>query len=724
MWRTSRFCLLCISAWMTVGALHAGPAKPVALAAQHAETDMLDRQESWLLMAAWIGLIAFNLAREDLQPKTGKESRQSLLFAAFTASALITSMMCWGVAQEYMMTHVYESPGAMPQTMPSSLFLSFANRLLAVLASFVCLRWRNTPCIFPGMWKTSLPSLSNTFASWSQYQSLRYVSFPFQTACKSCKLLPVLLLSSLRGKRHSFADYMEATIVVAAMFIFGSETEDGTSYPSDTRWLGIALIVALLISDSVTPHLQDSLLQEYPQMTPLQMSFSMSLSSAVLFFVLLLLTSEMSLSFQFFREFPEAWLQVTVLSMCSALTQFLIPFTIRHFGPVTFVVIMTARQLLSVLLSSVLFRHYISSVAWFAAALGFGMVVLRAFRTGDPGERRPTEEEDDGAHLPLQARLPVGSTMDSLLLRCGLGMHISLGVYSLAQEYMATHDWDGHKFRYTMFILALNRSAATMLGVYLMKREGLSVLRWENINALFPASFNLSGTYCQYLALHHLAYPIQSLLKSMKIIPVMIFGQVLGTRRYGWLNYVEAVLITFLVGFFTYIYRPTAAESHEVVSPHLGLGLLLMFGYISFDSMTSNAEDYLYQTREIDPKCLLLGMNAMAGLLSWFFVITSGELFDAFRFVAEHNVWLPLAVLAMAEAFGAYSCTLTVRYFGPAVFTLILMSHQILSIVLSCFVFEHQLSLPGALSLGSVAILSMLSSLRQMQTEKLNATKL
>jgi adenosine 3'-phospho 5'-phosphosulfate transporter B2 len=38
-------------------------------------------------------------------------------------------------------------------------------------------------------------SLSNSLSSWAQYESLKFVSFPTQVLSKSCKLIPVMLVS-------------------------------------------------------------------------------------------------------------------------------------------------------------------------------------------------------------------------------------------------------------------------------------------------------------------------------------------------------------------------------------------------------------------------------------------------------------------------------------------------------------------------------------------------
>ena len=46
-------------------------------------------------------------------------------------------------------------------------------------------------------------ALSNTFSSWSQYNALKFVTFPVQTIFKSSKIIPVMLMGRfLKGTMY------------------------------------------------------------------------------------------------------------------------------------------------------------------------------------------------------------------------------------------------------------------------------------------------------------------------------------------------------------------------------------------------------------------------------------------------------------------------------------------------------------------------------------------
>ncbi|CAK0865148.1 unnamed protein product [Prorocentrum cordatum] len=149
-----------------------------------------------------------------------------------------------------------------------------------------------------------------------------------------------------------------------------------------------------------------------------------------------------------------------------------------------------------------------------------------------------------------------------------------------------------------------------------------------------------------------------------------------------------------------------------------------MVGYLLTDSLTSNAEDRIYQHVHLDPGHMLLGMQAASGIVAWCTLLVSGQLGPAVLFLAGHSKALVhVFVLVLAEACGAYACTVTVRLFGPAVFTLLLMSHQILSLLISVALFNHRVSPWSCFCLVVVALVVLTSSIRRVTTTRQGVSK-
>jgi adenosine 3'-phospho 5'-phosphosulfate transporter B2 len=71
-----------------------------------------------------------------------------------------------------------------------------------------------------------------------------------------------------------------------------------------------------------------------------------------------------------------------LLAVASAVGQLFIFYTIKEFGPVVFTIIMTARQIISLVLSCLIFHHPLNAASWVGAILVFSVVFNRIRRKG------------------------------------------------------------------------------------------------------------------------------------------------------------------------------------------------------------------------------------------------------------------------------------------------------------------------------------------------------
>lgn len=690
------------------------------------------------------------------------------------------SMLFWGIAQEYVLTNEYQRPNGELERFPSSLFLVLCNRLCSMCVSGLLLWILGLPFVFRGYLLAGAPAISNLIASWSQYASLAYVSFPLQTAAKSSKLLPVLVIGSLRGKRYGVQEYLEALVITSGVVVFGLELEAsriGGLADITAEAVGAVLLLCLIFADAVTPHLQDVLFQQHPEVKVVQATFGLAVVASIISAVGLMFSGTLGVCLAFLWTNPEALLHVAVLSLCSAATQLLIAHTIKHFGPIAFTIIVTTRQVISVCVSASLFSHTVSRLAWVAAVLVFGTVVCRALRKLWPEATPPPQpsqqsqrpfrdEEDHGsctsldsrpymmshdAAGPLQTRATTltaspaavhsshrdgrsgrffltGGALDRgsrhwKMVVCAVAIHVPLLCWAVAQEFLTTHSYGGKLFPSPLFLIACNKVCSVLFAICALTARGLPLYQPGIHLAVLPAATNFVATWCQYKALYFVHFPTQTLLKTMKLIPVMLCGTLLRNRTYGLLDALEAVVITICASFFVWYFegsQPLLQDSGALP------GLALMVGYLFFDSMTSNTEDLVYQqNRRLDPAQMLLGAELAAALVSVGALMVSGDLFLSIVFLIDNpQAVAHVAFLAVAASAGAYACVVTVRFFGPAVFTLLMMSRQTLSMMVSVYIFRHNADVVSSMCLVVVAMLMFTSSLRRINTDVQNRTAL
>jgi len=643
-------------------------------------------------------------------------SSNSLRRLSFCFLALNASMILWGITQEFIMTNVYTGRKGQPMQIPSPLFLVLCNRVTAAAFSAMLLWVRGKPLFFTGCIDSLGPAVSNTVASWSQYGSLAFISFGLQTTAKSTKILPVVIISSLRGNWHSLTDYAECLVLTFSCFVFGHESEADTDMATTNT--GVILLGIYILCDSLTPHLQDILFKKHPDIDVVQATLSMACFACGLMVIEMTITGQLFQSIGFVFECPEAILHMLVLSLASTVTQYMISFTIKHFGPVVYTLIASTRQVLSVIVSAILFTHHISGLSFVAMFIIFGTLSVRALRPLAKDHRELTSVQPEVfQHIPL-LQFSEKLYRFSPLFVCTIAIHIVYLVYTIMQEFLSSHTFEADLFNFPLTLVALSHSAGALLSLFALRMGGHSWRTPGLWKALLPGSSDLVATSLQHAAIYKMFFPAQSLMKTLKVLPVMMVGSVLRNRIYSGLDYAEGLLLTCLVAFFVWDFQINGLHGDlQRETSIVGIGMML--GYLVVDSFTSNFQDHIYQTEShLEPGHMLLGMEVFSAALAWIMTLISGELPHAATFVHDHpEILLFLGIFAMTAAVGALACVLTVRLFGPAVFTLIMTSRAILSLLFSVILFQHNVAWEECLCLVVVCMVTLLSSTRRVAAQ-------
>merc|ERR1719231_765957 len=103
------------------------------------------------------------------------------------------------------------------------------------------------------------------------------------------------------------------------------------------------------------------------------MMFWIGAASSIYAGAMLYFSGELDWTINFLMSRPDSLVDVLALSLIATLGQIFIYVTVQKHGPVTLSLIMTARQIASVVLSLVLFGHQLPQVAVGAAAVVFSV---------------------------------------------------------------------------------------------------------------------------------------------------------------------------------------------------------------------------------------------------------------------------------------------------------------------------------------------------------------
>jgi adenosine 3'-phospho 5'-phosphosulfate transporter B2 len=314
------------------------------------------------------------------------------------------SYLTWGYMQELIMTTTFTPTPRVPSgKFPSAAFCVFSNRFLAVIVALLAVRYKHGAFFANNtapLWAFTPCALSNTLSSWSQYASLKYVSFPVQTVFKSSKIIPVMVMGKvLKGTSYPMNQYFEALLITIGVAIFSIMSKSSDKAEASTEILGLIFLLIYICFDSFTSQWQDKVYTQYGRVNvdPYQMMLGVNVSAICITTAGLIVTGDIPVVFEFLVANPEAFRYNIITAITSASGQLCIFYTIKEFGPIVFTIIMTTRQMLSICISAMLFGHQISLKAASGAAVVFGVLFYQIRRKYQARQSKKMNDSNRGA---------------------------------------------------------------------------------------------------------------------------------------------------------------------------------------------------------------------------------------------------------------------------------------------------------------------------------------
>jgi len=312
---------------------------------------------------------------------------------------------------------------------------------------------------------------------------------------------------------------------------------------------------------------------------------------------------------------------------------------------------------------------------------------------------------------------PANKWMDAFwCIFYGAGIIGSLVVYGLLQERIMTVPYGGELFTVSVFLVFCNRFIAIIFAIsmILAKGEGLqnTVPFWKYLVISFS---NVGASTCQYEALRYVAFPVQMLGKSFKMMPVMVWGLLISQKRYGWNDWMIALAVT--GGVTEFLMTGSIEAKHSAGNSFYGLALLLCF--LVLDGLTSTWQEFLFKEYKTTKYNQMLYVNLGSALVSIFSLVASGALPKAIAFCAAHPMFvIDSAALSASAVTGQWFIYSQVKEFGALVFAATMNVRQILSILLSYATYGHAIAAPQVLGLLMVFSALFYKSYMGMQPKK------
>lgn len=326
-------------------------------------------------------------------------------WCAVYAAGIIGSLTIYGLCQERIMAVSYDG-----EFFRDSVFLVLCNRVTAMVVALVMASLQNESLALRApIWKYGLVSLSNTIATTCQYESLKHVSFAVQMLGKSFKMMPVMLWGVvISGKSYGARDWLVAAAVTAGVteFLLTGPTKSTSAAGSTVH--GILLLLVYLAFDGLTSTMQEKLFKEHATPRHNQMLF-VNLSSSIMSVVTLLASRTLLPALHFSTAHPRFMFDASLLSASAVGGQFFILSQVQEFGALVFAATMNIRQVLSILMSYITYRHSITLHQVFGLVLVFAALFHKSLigcLDTKRAEKQPLVEKKEGSKQSADSRLP------------------------------------------------------------------------------------------------------------------------------------------------------------------------------------------------------------------------------------------------------------------------------------------------------------------------------
>eukprot|EP01023_Acetabularia_acetabulum_P015343 TRINITY_DN17427_c0_g1_i1.p1 TRINITY_DN17427_c0_g1~~TRINITY_DN17427_c0_g1_i1.p1 ORF type:complete len:384 (+),score=16.67 TRINITY_DN17427_c0_g1_i1:121-1272(+) len=280
-----------------------------------------------------------------------------------------------------------------------------------------------------------------------------------------------------------------------------------------------------------------------------------------------------------------------------------------------------------------------------------------------------------------------------LAIWCFIGITASILLYGVIQERVMTVQFGNEYFSYSLFLVLCNRIATCFAALSVLLFLILRFFPAAPLHKYAMISFaNVIATTAQYETLKYLNFPMQTLSKCAKMIPVMIWGTVISRKIYKKNQYLEAFLIFFGSGLFVFSGDVSSRVPNDDSSVYIGVVLMML--YLVFDGFTSTWQDRLFTQYNMDLCNQMLYSTIFSTMISWVGLFGQNQLNDVFNFLGRHpGVWWWILGTAITAISVQFFINYTIKKYGAFVFATIMTTRQFLSIFLSVLLFGHRVGL-------------------------------
>ncbi|OQS03560.1 Drug/Metabolite Transporter (DMT) Superfamily [Thraustotheca clavata] len=292
----------------------------------------------------------------------------SISHLAVCVSGIYVCYLSYGIFQE----KIFKYRDADGNKFTATLFLlcvqCIMNSLVAYAATFI---WKPVNKAVP-LQPFAFSAFAYLGAMLCSNEALKHVSYPTQALGKSCKMIPVMLMGVLIGrKKYALKEYISVFLITVGIVVFQlGKAASPSKQAQENSYYGLGLLFLSLTLDGITGPNQEFLSATYKPSVHQQM-LNTNLWAVVYTAIGCIVTGQGIVGLNFCLGNPEIYSALFFFSVCSALGQNFIYFTIQRFSALTCTTITTTRKFFTILASVLVFGNALSYESWLGVAIVF-----------------------------------------------------------------------------------------------------------------------------------------------------------------------------------------------------------------------------------------------------------------------------------------------------------------------------------------------------------------
>jgi len=316
--------------------------------------------------------------------------------------------------------------------------------------------------------------------------------------------------------------------------------------------------------------------------------------------------------------------------------------------------------------------------------------------------------------------------MTALKLLIGIGGIYAAFLYygNLQEKVLSFKDPNDQKFSFVWMLQVIEALANVIFGSACMFAfEGGARKGVPQIPYLVSGAVQVSAKYfTSYSMVAGVSFPVATLAKSSKMVPVMVGQLLFGKATYTVREYAHVVAI---VGGTALVSLDSKKKAGE---PSSALGLFFLMLALVCDGVVGGTQKRLKHAlsqKGMKEKSFEMQFltNLYMMLTAVVFSILLGEFKPGYNFLmANSSILTDIMKFAVCSAFGQGFIFFVISEFDPLVCTTVTTTRKVMSVIWSIFAFGHQLHAQGWCGI-SLACGGILAELEEKFTKGRNKAK-